>query len=99
MKEWRQAIVVICTVVLAIVALATFMQFEHAAIRSAMRDEHAQMRGEHAAIRSEMRDEHAQMRDEHAEIRTLMINIDRRTARIEGHLFGIEIPQDPENGE
>lgn len=92
MNEWRQTIILVCTVVLAAVALATFMQFEHAAIRSDMRAEHAQMRGEHAAIRSEVRAEHAEMR-------ALVSNIDRRTARIEGHLFGIEIQPEPIDGE
>ena len=74
MNEWRQTIVLICTVVVAFVALATFMHFEHAAIR-------------------------ADMRAEHAEIREQLSSVDRRTARIEGHLFGIEVSQDPVDGE
>ena len=74
MNEWRQTIVLICTIVVAFVALATFMQFEHAAIR-------------------------ADMRAEHAEIREQLSSVDRRTARIEGHLFGIEVSQDPVDGE
>lgn len=81
MNEWRQTIVLICTVVVAFVALATFMQFEH------------------AAIRADMRAEHADMRAEHAEIREQLSSVDRRTARIEGHLFGIEVSQDPVDGE
>ncbi len=81
MNEWRQTIVLICTVVVAFVALATFMQFEH------------------AAIRTDMRAEHADMRAEHAEIREQLSSVDRRTARIEGHLFGIEVSQDPVDGE
>lgn len=92
MNEWRQTIVLICTVVVAFVALATFMQFEHAAIRADMRAEHADMRAEHAAMRNEMR-------AEHAEIREQLSSVDRRTARIEGHLFGIEVSQDPVDGE
>ena len=105
MKEWRQTITVICTVVLAFSALAALMQFELAAIRAEMSSEHAQMREEmgreHAAIREEMSREHAQMREEmnreHAAIRVQLNSIDRRTARIEGHLFGIEILPDPAN--
>lgn len=85
MNEWRQTIVLICTVVVAFVALATFMQFEHAAIR-------ADMRAEHVAMRNDMR-------AEHAEIREQLSSVDRRTARIEGHLFGIEVSQDPVDGE
>lgn len=81
MNEWRQTIVLICTVVVAFVALATFMQFEH------------------AAIRADMRAEHAVMRAGHAEIREQLSSVDRRTARIEGHLFGIEVSQDPVDGE
>lgn len=81
MNEWRQTIVLICTVVVAFVALATFMQFEH------------------ADMRADMRAEHADMRAEHAEIREQLSSVDRRTARIEGHLFGIEVSQDPVDGE
>ena len=95
MKEWRQTITVICTVVLAFAALAALMQIEHATIRDEMRSEHAQ-------IREEMSREHAQMREEanreHAAIRAQLNSIDRRTARIEGHLFGIEIMPDPAEG-
>ncbi len=32
-------------------------------------------------------------------IRERLDRVDRRTARIEGHLFGSEIPQEPENGQ
>lgn len=95
MKEWRQTITVICTVVLAFAAIAALMQFEHAAIRAEMSSEHAQMREEanreHAAMREEMN-------REHAAIRAQLYSIDRRTARIEGHLFGIEIVPDPADG-
>ncbi len=33
------------------------------------------------------------------EMREQLDSVNRRTARIEGHLFGAEIPQDPENGQ
>ena len=74
----------ICTVVLAFAALAALMQSELAAIRAEMSSEHAQMREE--------------MSREHTAIRAQLNNIDRRTARIEGHLFGIEIVPEPANG-
>ncbi len=128
MKEWRQTIAVICTVVVASVALAAYMQFEHAAIRADMNAEHAAMRAdmnaqhaamradmnaqfaamhaEHAAMRADMNAQHADMNAqfaamhaEHAAIRDQLNSVDRRTARIEGHLFGIEIPPDPADGE
>ena len=70
MKEWSRAITVICTVVLAFVALATFMRFEHAGMRTDI-----------AAVRDQLN------------------SVDRRTARIEGHLFGIEIPKEPADEE
>ena len=106
MKEWRQTITVICTVVLAFAALAALMQFEFAAIRAEMSSEHAQMREEanreHSQMREEMSREHAAMREEmnseHAAIRAQLNSIDRRTARIEGHLFGIEILPEPAAG-
>ena len=106
MKEWRQTITSICTVVLAIAALATMMQFQFAGVRAEMRAEHdvirMQMRDEHAAMRGEhtaMRGEHAAMRGEHADVRDQVISVDRRTARIEGHLFGIEIAPDQEDSD
>ena len=117
MKEWRQTITSICTVVLAIAALATIMQFQFAGLRAEMRaehgvmrmqtrDEHAALRGEHDVMRGEhdvlrmqMRDEHAALRGELADVRDQVIGVDRRTARIEGHLFGIEIAPDPPGGE
>ncbi len=84
MKEWRQTIVVICTVVLTVAALAAFMQFELAAIRA---DMNAQITG----IRADM---NAQL----TAIREQLNSVDRRTSRIEGHLFGIEIPADRADG-
>ena len=85
MKEWRQTIAVICTVVLTVAALAAFMQFELAAIRA---DMSAQITG----IRADM---NAQL----TAIREQLNSVDRRTSRIEGHLFGIEIPADRADGE
>ena len=81
------------------------MRDEHAAMRgehAAMRGEHAAMRGEHADIRMEMRagldavraqgrTDHAATLGELAAIRNQLNSVDRRTARIEGSLFGIEV--------
>ena len=39
------------------------------------------------------------MHAEHAAIREQLNSMDRRTARIEGHLFGIEIPPAQADGE
>ena len=99
MKEWRQTIVVICTVVLAFAAQSAYMQSEHAAIRADMNAQFAAMHAEHAAIRADMNAQFAAMHAEHAAIRDQLNSMDRRTARIEGHLFGIEIPQDRADGE
>ena len=41
MKEWRQTIVVICTVLLTFAALAAYMQFELAAMRADMNAQNA----------------------------------------------------------
>ena len=96
MKEWKHTITVICTVILAFAALAALMQYEHAAMREEASREHAAMREdasrEHAAIREEARLEHAAIREQ-------LNSIDRRAARIEGHLFGIEIFPGPAVGE
>ena len=81
MKEWRQTIAVICTVVLAFAAQSAFMQFEHAAMRADMNAQFAAMHAGHAAMREQLS------------------SVDRRTARIEGHLFGIEIPPYPADRE
>ena len=98
MNEWRQVIITVCTVVLAFAALATLMLFEHAAIRTDMNAQLAAIRNDmnaqHAGIRADMNAQHAGMRAEHAAIREQLNSVDRRTARIEGHLFGIEIPAD-----
>ena len=92
MKEWRQTIAVICTVVLAVAALATSMQFALAGIR-------AGMNAQNAAIRADMNAQFSNMNAELAAIREQLNSMDRRTARIEGQLFGIEIPQDRADGE
>ena len=68
------------------------MREEHAELRGAMREEHAEMRGEHAEWRGAMREEHAAMSDR-------LNSLDRRTARIEGRLFGIEVAPEPPDGE
>ena len=106
MKEWRQTIVQVCTVIMAVAALAGSMQFQFAGLRVEMRAEHdvirAQMRDEHTAMRAEhtaMRGEHTAMRGEHDSIRDQLNSVDRRTARIEGHLFGIEIAPDQQTTE
>ena len=52
----------------------------------------AQIACRHAAIRADMNAQFAAMHAEHAAIREQLNSVDRRTARIEGHLFGIEIP-------
>ena len=125
LKDWEQAIAVIGSIVVTLVACFAFMQTEHtsmraehdsirdelragfaeirnemragfAELRGAMRDEHAAMRAEHTEMRGAMREEHAEMRGEHAEMRDRLNSIDRRTASIEGHLFGIEVAPDQE---
>ena len=85
MKEWRQTIVVICTVVLAFAAQSAYMQSEHAAIRA---DMNAQITGIRADMNAHL-----------TAIREQLNSVDRRTSRIEGHLFGIEIPADRADGE
>ena len=128
MKEWRQTIAVICAVVLAVAAGATFLQFALAGMRadindmredmSDMREDMSDMRedmhAQNAAIRADMDAGFAAIRAdmdaqitglradtnaEFAAIRELLGNIDRRTARIEGHLFGIEVPPERAEGE
>ena len=82
------------------VEIRNAMRDEHVEIRNAMRNEHAEMRAEFAELRAEMRAGFAELRDamrgEHAETRDRLNSIDRRTARIEGHLFGIEVAPDQE---
>ena len=50
------------------------------------------MQFEHASLRGQMNAGHASIRDQ-------LNSVDRSTARIEGHLFGIEIAPDQEDGE
>lgn len=52
-----------------------------------------------AALAGLMQFEHASLRAEHASIREQLNSVDRRTARIEGHLFGLELPQEQADGE
>lgn len=92
MNEWRQTITVLCTVVLAVAALAALILSEHATLRT-------EMQFEHAGLRTEMQLEHAALRAEHEGIRNQLNSVDRRTARIEGHLFGIEIAPEQLDGE
>ncbi len=140
LSEWRQAITVVCTMLLAVAAFAALilseigalraqMQTEHAAMRAEMQTEHATMRAEMqtglgslraqmqtglgslraemqtelGSLRAEMQTEfgslRAQMQTEHASIRDQLNSVDRRTARIEGHLFGIEIAPEQLDGE
>ena len=86
------------------------MRSEHADIRMEMRDEHAAMRGEHVDIRMEMRagldtvraqarTDHAATLNELATIRDQLTSVDRRTARIEGSLFGVEVAPDQQAAE
>lgn len=49
----------------------------------------------HEAIRSDMNAAHEDIRIDLGQIREQSNNVDRRTARIEGHLFGIEIQEEP----
>ena len=74
LSEWRQAITVVCTVVLVFAALAALILSELGALRT-------------------------QMQTEHASIRDQLNSVDRRTARIEGHLFGIEFAPEQLDGE
>ncbi len=110
MKEWRQTIAFICTVVVTLVTLATLMlsQFasmraEHADIRMEMRagfvDTRMEMRAGFDTVRAQARIEQAATLEELAAIRDQLNSVDRRTARIEGSLSGIEIAPEPPDGE
>ena len=52
-----------------------------------------------AALAGLMQFEHASIRSELASVREQLNSVDRRTARIEGHLFGLELPLDQADGE
>ena len=103
MQEWRQTIIAIGTAVLSIIAIVTTMQFQFAGMRAEMRGEHADIRMEMRAgldtVRAQARIEHAATLNELAAIRDRLNSVDRRTARIEGHLFGVEIAPEPTDGE
>ena len=94
MKEWRQTIAVICTVVLTVAALAAYMQFELAGIRADMNAQRAELNAQRAELNAQISGLRADMNGELGAIREQLNSMDRRTARIEGHLFGIEIPPD-----
>ena len=49
----------------------------------------------HSNIRSDMNAAHESIQNELRQIRDQLDRVDRRTARIEGHLFGIEIAEEP----
>ena len=49
----------------------------------------------HSNIRSDMNAAHEGIQNDLRQIRDLLGSVDRRTARIEGHLFGIEIAEEP----
>ena len=99
MKEWRQSIAVICSVVLTVAALGTFMQFALAGIRADMNAQNAAIRADMNAQRIEMNAQFSDVNAELAAIREQLNSVDRRTSRIEGHLFGIEIPPARPEGE
>lgn len=71
--------------VLAVAAVAALILSELGSLR-------AEMQTELGALRAEMQTEHASIRDQ-------LNSVDRRTARIEGHLFGIEIAPEQLDGE
>ena len=49
----------------------------------------------HSNIRSDMNAAHVAIQNDLRQIRDHLGNVDRRTVRIEGHLFGIEIEEEP----
>ena len=56
----------------------------------------SEMRADSAAIRSEMREEHRVIQGQIERLDGRLDGLDRRTARIEGHLFGVELPDPSE---
>ena len=88
MREWAPTIGSFCAVAVATIAIFTYMQSEHAQLRAELRE-----------MRTEMRAGFSAMREEHAELRGRLNSLDRRAARIEGHLFGIEVTPEPADGE
>ena len=106
MKEWLPTIASFCTVVLATVAIITFVQAGHGQLRADMRDMRTdmremrtEMRAGDDSIRADIREMRTEMREEHAEMRDRLNSIDRRASRIEGQLFGIEVAPEPPDGE
>ena len=86
-------------VIAAFVALAGLIHSGHSGIRSDMNEAHeairAVMNAAHESIRADMNAAHEDIRIDLRQIREQINNVDRRTARIEGHLFGIEIQEEP----
>ena len=99
MREWAPTIGSFCAVAVATIAIFTYMQSEHAQLRDAMREMRTEMRAGFSAMRDAMREEHGELREEHGEMRGRLNSLDRRAARIEGHLFGIEVAPEPADGE
>ena len=64
------------------------MNEAHEAIRT-------DMNAAHESIRADMNAAHESIRMDLRQVREQINSVDRRTARIEGHLFGIEIPEEP----
>ena len=56
----------------------------------------SEMRMENAALRGEMREEHRVIQGQIERLDGRLDGLDRRTARIEGHLFGVELPDPSE---
>ena len=85
--------------ILAFVALAGLIHSGHSDIRSDMNEAHeairADMNAAHESIRADMNAAHEDIRNDLRQVREQVNNVDRRTARIEGHLFGIEIQEEP----
>lgn len=94
----------------AFLALAGLIHSGHSGIRSDMNEAHesiradmnaahesirADMNAAHESIRFDMNAAHEDIRIDLRQIREQLNNVDRRTARIEGHLFGIEIQEEP----
>ena len=81
------------------IALAGLMLTGHSNIRSDMNAAHEAIRSDmsaaHEGIRSDMNAAHEGIQNALRQIRDQLGSVDRRTARIEGHLFGIEIAEEP----
>ena len=75
-------------------SLRTEMHAEHESLRAEMHAEHESLRAEHVSMRGEHDSLRAEINAQFDDIRARINSIDRRTARIEGHLFGIDIAAD-----